>query len=174
MWINHYNNENPIMRENLRLYVFAHILLLNIHLHSLFFHYIGDWEIWSTSLWGRLEQGLRNYKSILTSARELFSTIAIITGASPLTEKPKPSVVLPLWSCINLGAVQCLFAEKMAMGPRDLKRSLTRYWAKSGGVRFSWNLVAAVEIEVIKKMFIHIFRREECSIIRGWEDRYES
>lgn len=66
-----------------------------------------------------------------------------MTGASPLTEKPKPSVVRPRCSCTSLGAVQCLLAENMAIGPKPLNKSFTRYCEKSGGVKDNWNFVAA-------------------------------
>jgi hypothetical protein len=78
-----------------------------------------------------------------TSASELDSTRATMTGASPLTEKPNPSVVRPRCNWTNLGAVQWRLAEKIAMGPRARNKSFTLYWAKSGGVRASWNFVAA-------------------------------
>lgn len=79
----------------------------------------------------------------ITSASDPGSTMAMITGASPRTENPKPSWVRPLWSCTNLGADQWRFAENIAMGPSPLNRSFTLNWAKSGGVSDSWNLVAA-------------------------------
>lgn len=63
----------------------------------------------------------------VTSAKEFCSTTATITGASPLTENPKPSVVLPRCSWTNLGAVQCRLAENMAIGPKLLNKSFTRY-----------------------------------------------
>lgn len=81
---------------------------------------------------------------ILTSAKELWSTAAIITGESPRTLKPNPSPSGPLWSCINRGAVQCLFAENMATGPNDLKRSSTPCCPKSGWVMLNWNFVDAM------------------------------
>lgn len=68
-----------------------------------------------------------------------------MTGASPRTEKPKPSEFLLRFSCTNRGAVQCLLAENMAIGPKLLNKSFTLYCAKSGGVIDSWNFVAAVK-----------------------------
>lgn len=72
-----------------------------------------------------------------TSAMDFCSTAATITGASPLTEKPKPSEFLVRCNSTSLGAVQCLLAEKIAIGPKLLKRSFTLYCAKSGGVNDS-------------------------------------
>ena len=79
----------------------------------------------------------------LTSASELWSTAATITGASPRTLNPKPSPSGPLWSCINRGAVQWRLAENIATGPNDLKRSSTPCCPKSGWVILSWNFVEA-------------------------------
>lgn len=74
------------------------------------------------------------------------SPLKIFSPFSLLDESLRLSEFFCSWT--SLGALQCLLAEKTAMGPSDLNKSSTLCWAKSGGVSESWNFDDAVDVKI--------------------------
>lgn len=70
----------------------------------------------------------------LTSAKLPLSTPAMTTGASPLTEKPKPCAADRVRET-GRGADHWCLAENTAAGPNNLNTSSTECCEKSGVVR---------------------------------------
>lgn len=80
---------------------------------------------------------------VLSSDLSRLSLDRLLTLASSFRRFRRVCLSVCFCNWISRGALQCLFAENIAIGPRDLNRSSTLYWAKSGGVSASWNFDAA-------------------------------